>query len=154
MTTTTTIAGYLVDVVTRERLTFQYNPSDITDQKGTNYAALTVPGMSHPRYQYVAGEARKLHFSVVFFKGDVKKQVAWLQALLYPTYQGSQLKGAPHRVLLFFGELYPGIECLVRDVTARYSYLFDQQTLLPQRADVELVLEEYVGHSISSTQVR
>jgi len=150
----TPITGYLVDVVTRERLAFQYNPSEITDQKGTNYATLTVPGMSHPRYQYIAGEARKLHFTVAFFKGDVKRQVAWLQALLYPTYQGSQLKQAPHYVLFFFGELFPGIECVVRDVTARYSYLFDQQSLLPLRADVEIVLEEVVQQSRSAAEVR
>lgn len=77
------VTAYLVDVVTRERLAFQYNPNDIVDSKATTYATLVVPGMSHPRYQYVAGDARKISFTASFYSGDVQQQVAWLQSLLY-----------------------------------------------------------------------
>jgi hypothetical protein len=148
------ITAYLVDTVTRERLAFQYNPSDIVDSKATSYAAIVVPGMSHPRYQYVAGDARKISFTVTLYQGDVRKQVAWLQSLLYPTLDGSQVKTAPHPVLFFFGELYPGLACLVREVRAHYSYLFDPDTLQPRRADVELTLEELVERSVSYREVR
>jgi len=148
------LTAYLVDAITRERLAFQYNPNDIVDSKSTTYATLVVPGMSHPRYQFVAGDARKISFTVVFYQKDVKKQVAWLQSLLYPTHAGSMLKQAPHQVLFFFGELYPGTPCLVREVRAHYSYLFDPATLLPQRADVEVTLEEVVAQSVNASEVR
>ena len=148
------VTAYLVDTVTRERLAFQYNPSDIVDSKATSFASIVVPGMSHPRYQYVAGEARKISFLVSFYQGEVRRQVAWLQSLLYPAHEGTVLKTAPHAVLFFFGELYPGIACLVREVRAHYAYLFDPDTLQPRRADVELTLEELVERSVSFREVR
>ena len=48
------ITAYLVDVDTGDYLDFQYNPNDIVDEKSTAYAAIKIPGMSHPRYQYVS----------------------------------------------------------------------------------------------------
>ena len=69
---------------------------------------IKIPGMSHPRYQYVAGEPRRIAFKVELFKGPVKQKVDWLRSLQYPEHAGTMLKNAPHRVLLIFGDLYPG----------------------------------------------
>ena len=146
--------GYLVDTVTRESLEFQYNPDEITDDKSTDYAAIKVPGMSHPRYQYVAGEARRITFKLAFFKGPVKEKVSWLQSLLYPAHEKTMLKTAPHKVLFFFGDLYAGVPCIVREVRARYFHMFDQTNLLPQHAEVDITLEEIVGKSVSYSEVR
>lgn len=146
--------GYLVDVVTRESLEFQYNPDELSDDKSTDFATIKIPGMSHPRYQYVAGEARKIAFKLVFFKGPVKQNVAWLQSLLYPQHDKTMLKNAPHKVLLFLGDLYPGVLCIVRQVRARYFNMFDSENLLPQHAEVEMTLEEIVQKSVNYTEVR
>ena len=146
--------GYLVDVVTRESLEFQYNPDEISDEKSTDFAAIKIPGMSHPRYQYVAGEARKIAFKLVFFKGPVRESVAWLQSLLYPQHEKTMLKNAPHKVLFFLGDLYPGVLCIVRQVRTRYFHMFDLDNLLPQHAEVEMTLEEIVQKSVSYSEVR
>lgn len=151
------VKGVLVDVVTRERLEFQYNPNDITDQKDTTYGTATIPGMSHPRYQFVAGGARKVGFSVSFYTFDntVKARCDWLRSLLYPERAGSMLKNAPHRILFLFGQLYTGdSQWVMRDVKIHYSTLFDPKTLLPRRADVELLLEEFAEGSINASDVR
>jgi len=146
--------GYIVDVVTRESLEFQYNPDEISDEKSTDFATIKVPGMSHPRYQYVAGEARKISFKVSFFKGPVREKVSWLQSLLYPQHEKTMLRNAPHKVLFFFGDLYPGVMCVVRQVRARYFHIFDRDSLLPQHAEVDLTLEEIVAKSVDYTTVR
>ena len=146
--------GYLVDVVTRKKMSFQYNPDEINDEKSTDFATIKVPGMSHPRYQYVSGEARKISFKLVFFKGPVKKKVAWLQSFLYPQHEKTMLKNAPHKVLFFFGDLYTGTLCIVRQVRVRYFHMFDKDNLLPQHAEVEITLEEIVQKSVSYKQVR
>lgn len=146
--------GYLVDVVTREKMSFQYNPDEITDEKSTDFATIKVPGMSHPRYQYVSGEARKIVFKLVFFKGPVKKKVAWLQSFLYPQHAKTMLKNAPHKVLFFFGDLYTGTLCIVRQVRVRYFHMFDKDNLLPQHAEVEITLEEIVQKSVNYKQVK
>jgi len=146
--------GCLVDVVTRERLTFQYNPDEIIDEKSTDFASIKVPGMSHPRYQYVSGEARRIAFRVTFFKGQVKEKVAWLQSFLYPEHEKTMLRNAPHKALFFFGELYPGVLCIIRQVKVRYFHMFEKDTLLPQHAEVDLILEEIVQKSVSFSEVR
>jgi len=146
--------GYIVDVVTRESLEFQYNPDEISDEKSTDFATIKVPGMSHPRYQYVSGEARRITFKVSFFKGPVKDKVAWLQSLLYPQHEKTMLRNAPHKALFFFGDLYPGTLCVVRQVRTRYFHMFDKDNLLPQHAEVELTLEEIVQRSVDYTEVR
>jgi len=148
------IKGYLVDVETRERLEFQYNPSEIGDGKSVQFADIKIPGISHPRHQYVAGENRRITFKLSFFKGDVKKQVAWLQSLLYPEHSGTALKSAPHRVVFIFEELYPGIVCIVRNVKARYFNLFDQNSLAPQRAEVDITLDEWTETSVDYQSIR
>ncbi len=150
----TAIKGYLIDADGGGELEFQFNPSEIVDEKPTNFAAVRVPGMSHPRYQYVSGEARKIVFQLKFFKGDVRDKVAWLQSLLYPEHAGTTLDAAPHRVILVFGELFPGVLCILRQAKVRFHGLFEPETLLPQQADVDLVLEEYVDTSVSCTEVR
>jgi hypothetical protein len=146
--------GYLVDAVTRESLEFQYNPDEIADEKGADFATIKVPGMSHPRYQYVASEARRITFKLTFFKGEVKKKVAWLQSLLYPSHDKTMLKTAPHKVLFFFDDLYTGMPCIVRQVRVRYFHMFDQTNLLPQHAEVDITLEEIVNKSVDYSEVR
>jgi len=148
------IKGYLVDADTGDRLEFQYNPNKFSDEKSTSFAAIKIPGMSHPRYQYVAGEPRRIVFKVELFKDSVKQKVDWLRSLQYPEHAGSMLKNAPHRVVLIFGDLYPGVTCVVRMVKARYFGLFDQTNLAPQRAEVDITLEEVVDQSVNWSEVR
>lgn len=144
----------LVDVETGEYLEFQDNPSEISEEKSTAYAAIKIPGISHPRYQFVAGEPRTIRLKIQFFKGPVQKNVDWLRSLLYPEHTGSMMKNAPHRVLLVFGDLYSELVCIVKQVKVRYHKIFDRASLEPQVADVELVLEEVVDGSASMQEVR
>jgi hypothetical protein len=148
------LKGILVDIETRERLEFQYNPNEIGDDKLTKYVDIAIPGISHPRHQYISGGGRRITFKLSFFKGDVKKQVAWLQSLLYPEHSGTTLKSPPHRIIFIFGDLYPEIVCIVRNVKTRYFSLFDQQSLAPQQAEVNVVLDEWLDESVNYQTIR
>ncbi len=148
------LKAYLVDVETRERLEFQFNPSEINDGKTVRYAEIAIPGISHPRHQYVAGGNRRITFTLFFFKGDVKRKVAWLQSLMYPEHSGTTLKSPPHRVIFIFGELYPEIVCIVRNVKARYFNLYDSESLTPQQAEVDVVLDEWTDESQNYQSIR
>lgn len=149
-----TVTGYLIDADGEGTLEFQYNPSEVVDEKATHFAAIRIPGMSHPRYQYVAGEPRRIVFKLQFFKGPVKERVNWLQSLLYPEHADTMLRHAPHRVLFVFGSLFPNVLCIVREVKARFFGLFEPETLLPEQADVDIVLEEYIAQSVDFSEVR
>ncbi len=154
MMTTKEQSGFLLDVETGERLMFQFNPSEIVDDKSTAYATVRIPGMSHPRYQFVAGEPRKISFQIKLFKGPVAKNVAWLRSLCYPEHAGTMLKNAPHKVMLVYGDLYPGVVGILKQVKARYLGLFDRDSLLPQQAEVDIAFEEVVDRSIDFSEVR
>ena len=84
------ITAHLVDAETGQRLKFQHNPNDIVEEKSTALAAIKIPGLSHPRYQYVAGEPRKISFLLLFFKGAIEESVDWLRSLLYPEHAESR----------------------------------------------------------------
>jgi len=57
-------------------------------------------------------------------------------------------------VLFIFGDLFPGVVCIVPSVKARFFHLFDQSTLAPQRAEVDVTLEEYVEQSKGPNEAR
>lgn len=57
-------------------------------------------------------------------------------------------------MLFLFGDLYPGMLCVVRQVKARYFHMFDRDSLRPQHAEVDVVLEEYVEESVGYREVR
>ena len=59
-------AGALVDSETGERVQFDMNPDSFEDDKGTNFAEVNIPGMSHPRLQFTNGAARSLSFTICF----------------------------------------------------------------------------------------
>ncbi len=148
------LSGFLVDVETRERLEFQYNPSEISDNKSARYTDIAIPGISHPRIQYAAGGNRRITFKLFFFKENVKEKVTWLQSLLYPEHSGTTLKSPPHRVIFIFGELYPNLVCVIRNIRARYFNIFDENNLLPLHAEVDVTLDEYVQESVNYATIR
>ena len=127
---------------------------EITDEKGVNWAAIQIPGMSHPRYQYVSGQARKIALQLKFFKGPVKQKVDWLRSLAYPEHARTMLKNTPHRVVLIFGSLYPSLRCIVMSVKVKYFGLFGRADLLPMQAIVDIALEEQVDESINYAAIR
>jgi len=146
--------GYLVEAETQEIFEFQYNPSTISDEKSSAYATIKIPGMSHPRYQFISGEARKIQFTLKLFGKNVKKNASWLQSLQYPEYENGVLKKTPHPVIFILGDLYPGTTCIVRSVKVIYSKLFDKESLLPLNAEVSITLEESVKDSVNYLEVR
>ncbi len=148
------ITAYLVDVDTGDYLDFQYNPNDIVDEKSTAYAAIKIPGMSHPALPVRRRGAAQDRLQGGCSRGPVKESVDWLRSLLYPEHAGTMLKNAPHRVIFMFGDLYPGVLCVVRQVKARFFHMFDRDNLLPQHAEVDVVLEEYIDQSVDCSEVR
>jgi len=133
----TLLQGRLIDVETRESFHFQYNPSEISDTHPPRWVDLEIPGMSHPRQQFVSGGARTIAFTLHLVRttqdvAEVATQVSWLRSLTYPEYEQGKVKRGPHRVLLDMGGLYLGVECVVRTVNVRYMGFFEADTLYPR----------------------
>ena len=140
--------GSLVDLQTRERLIFQHNPEEITDEQETGWNSIKVQGMSHPRKQWTSGGDRTVRFTLRFYRdsfneNEVSQAINWIQSLQLPEYQGNKLKDSPHRCLFLFGTLY-NMTCIVNKASARYYELFSPATLQPVFADVQVELVQFV----------
>ena len=132
--------GMLIDTINQERLEFPLNPEQITDSKTTSYAAIKVPGLNRPRYQFVTGDVRKIEFKIHLFQGPVMDQVAWLRSRQVPERENARLVAAPHSVLFLFGTMYSGVLCVITSVKADFHSLFSPE-LEPMQCEVSLALE-------------
>ena len=140
--------GALIDIQTRERLEFQFNPETISDEQQTEWTSVRSQGMSHPRKQWAGGGDRVVSFTLRFYRdsfseSEVSQNIAWLQSLMLPEYDGNRLKDAPHRCLFVFGTLY-NLTCILTRAGARYYDLFSPSTLQPVFADIDIELAQFV----------
>ncbi len=127
------------------------NPEEIEDEKGADWARSKVPGMSHPRYQFIAGDPRLLRFKLEMHGGwdpwAVVRTCRWLQSLEYPTRLGTVTRRPPPICMIVYGLQYAGIKVVFSNVKPRYHTLFEGATLYSLRATVEMVAEEWVEES-------
>lgn len=152
----------IVDIEAGEHEQLMLNPEELYDNKDVNIASIQVPGMSHPRLQFVGGGERVIQFTAKLFYAaydpgtdDVMFALRWLQSLVYPEHGGTMLKRAPHKVHIDWGNLLTQTDqtWVVRRVSA-YSYFFDPDTLLPLGVDVDLELVEYIEESVDYSDIR
>jgi hypothetical protein len=142
--------GFFVDTVTQDRLLFQYNPESIKMQRTPKWAEVEIPGMSHPKLQWINGGNKKFTFSLDFFFGDkgvtsVKKNLDWLESLTYPDFGSDYiLERGAHPILFNFGQFYKNVRCAVTGFESNAFYMFDPTSLLPLRAEVNLELTELI----------
>ena len=142
----------LVDCETGGFLQFRFAPSVLNGEKSTTYAQQKVPGRSHPRYQFVTGEARKLTIKADLYGSNVVSELSFIQSLLYPSARNGRAKTCPHAVqLLGYGSMYENVIWRVTSVKDEIK-LFDK-SLNPIQAEVEIAMEEFVERSIISSEV-
>ena len=150
--------GAIIDVVTDDKIPFQYFPPEITRQDSVEYASHRVVGKSSPVYKYISGGDRVVRFALSFSNEntvhDVEKQVSRLRALTYPETDGERVKSPPHPVILSCGDLFRDTAFLLLRINTRYHGLFDVDTNLPFAATVELTLVVHKKVNVDYKQVR
>lgn len=139
--------GFLVDTITGQRLVFQYNVN-ATESGGADYAVQACLGRSTPRHHYKGGKDRSLKLPIVismkeFTRDDVRRNVRFLQSLVYPDYNGDDVSLAPHPVVLVQGRMYSQDLWLVTDYEIEWGEARDPITQLPSEALVTLTLLEH-----------
>jgi len=105
---------------------FQYWPESLSDEWGVEYSTKTIPGGSHPLYQYIGGGERTISFEAVFtsevedngaaknsnipssrYTVDIKAAIARLESFKLPSYpkngENGRVKPPPKLVLTFPG---------------------------------------------------
>ncbi len=142
-TSTTDSKMYFMNRATRGRLEIQFVPSDMSHERGGNWASADIIGRNDPKYQYVSGQTA-FSMTLDFYADEesrtsVMRKVAWLQSLVANNGGG----GAAPRVNLIMGEIFKDEIWIVKSVKAKYDNLSKPNGFLPQQAivDIELCLD-------------
>ena len=96
--------GFLVGYESLEVFDFQLNPTNITDGKAANFAAVVTPAGSQPQFPWVSGDKRTIGFTLRYYfseadQGKVQERCNRLLSLQYPEVERGRTKRAPERVL-------------------------------------------------------
>lgn len=100
---------YVINNVTKKKLTFQFNPTSIPYSREANYSEISSPGMSYPLTQYTGGSARAFSFDVFYYDrgagglatGKIKKARKFLEKLLPPEKNKKSFKKPPTFTLAY-----------------------------------------------------
>lgn len=135
--------GYLRDLVTNERLEWQFNPEDLPVSVGANYADKTPRGASHPRGHYTGSKGRTGSLTLTFIRqttdgADITALRKRLEALPFPSYDaGGRLRRGPNPILLVFGGMR-SLRVRIDDVKLTGGPWFDPETTQPGELRAEI----------------
>jgi len=137
----------LVNIATTEHLEAQFNPTELEEALGANFARLTVPGLSHQRKQFINTEDDKFTFSIFNHcigegpEGQARmlKTRSWLRALVHPRRTGGDRDGSPRTLLIWPGFL--SIVCRLTSLGFKYTQ-FNRMTGAPIAYTASLTMEE------------
>lgn len=152
--------GSLLDLVTNERLPFQFNPEALEVALGADWHTDTPQGASHPARSYRGGKGRTAPIELVFLRttmdaADIVELGRRLEALPFPDYDpDGRLRRGPHPVRLHFGP-WRSLRCTVGEVKLGYGPWFDPETLRPGGIKATIALEEApAAGALSASDVR
>jgi hypothetical protein len=147
--------AYLVDYNTAEKLEFQYNPNEWEDNRSVNYSTITIPGISHPVYQFTAGGERIVKFVLItnaMYKKNAPFEIShWIRARTYPVRSDFVLENAPPRVVF----IWPNAISMLAIITVANRKIIDHfpdGRIKIMTIDVEL--KEVITKSWSFQRVR
>lgn len=123
------------------RIEVQYNPTEITLQKGAQIAEQNIPGLDSPLLQFVRGQTEKLSLELIIDQGSADDD-DYLEKQVQALYQLVKIQSKTHavpRVLVTWSDLkFKG----VAESVQRKFTLFDPEGK-PRRAVVTISFREY-----------
>ena len=136
---------------TRTGLTrkMQFNPTELQESIGAEFARQTVPGLSHQVLQFTNTRNREVKFELFFDdsnypaaergKNPILPMRRWLRSLLHPRRGGGRVTGGSPRVLF----TWPGFisfTCFVIDL--QFTYAQFNLAGEPSQMRVDVTVEE------------
>jgi hypothetical protein len=142
-----TALGYLRDVVTRERLDFQFNPDDLPVEVSAAFASHSPRGATHVRRQYTHTSGRGGKISLVFIRqkvdaGDIEDYRRAIESLPYPDFDtGGRLRRGPHEQIIVFGG-FRSLRVKITGVRLTQGPHFIAETTAPTELRAEITWED------------
>lgn len=130
--------GYIKNLKTNIIKSFMYNPTSFSTSRTVSFGELTSPGISYPKFQYIAGQVRTISIQI-FLNGEpssVVDYVGYYEGLL-PSEKSGDVYNAPPVILFAFGSFIK--KCLVESVNTEYMSFTD--TLQPKTVIITLSMK-------------
>jgi hypothetical protein len=151
----------LVNMVTADSIDAQYNPEELEEAIGVNYARLQVPGLSHTRKHFINTDDVKFTFELASHcldSGDtglarmqaIRADRRFLYALTHPWRADGINRGGPPRVLFIWPKLL-SLTCVVTSLTFRYTMFNRDGAPVAWRS--KLALEEIRDQFVSMEDI-
>ena len=137
----------LVNMTTGDARTAQFNPEQLQESIGVNYAKLQVPGLSHTRKHFINTDDVKFDFELWYHAvgGSAEDLAAiledrkFLYALTHPWRADGINRGGPPRVL-FIWPTFISLTCVVTGLSFTYTQF--SKTGAPVAWKCKVTLEE------------
>jgi nucleoid-associated protein YgaU len=149
----------VTNTVTGERVSVQFNPEEYTLKRDINYAQATVPGLSAPLLQFVAGNVQTLDMELLLDTyeahegpganealGDVREQVRKVTRLM----DIDPSTHAPPVVLFTWGSL--SFTCVL--ASASQKFIMFRGDGVPVRARVQVTFNEFRNGDLEAKEVK
>ncbi len=144
-----------------DKIPCQFNPTEMTLEKASQFAEINIPGLTSPLQQFVRGEAEMLSLELFFDTSDKgtgakAESVTKLTDLVYSLSRIEPTGHAPPLVTFFWGDHFPGSDLPTRQagqkrrsftgivVNVRQNFTFWSRSGVPLRAKVNLSIREYL----------
>lgn len=154
-----------------ETIDFQYNPSELSFQKGVQIAEIAIPGLDTPLLQFVRGQNETLTLDLFFDTtdetgvGGTPVSVLTRSDRVYQLVKIDPSTHAPPICRFEWNKEFPGsglsdalagqkrtsFQCLVETVRHKYTQFSDQG--VPQRATLNVTLREYKALDVQLKQL-
>ncbi len=122
--------GAIIDMNTAEIKKYQYNPEGFSVSKSMNYAAITIPGLDRPIYQFVSGGEDVIDLKLFLNalnhpRGGqgILSEYTWFKDRTQVTRSGNMLKVPPPKVLW----VWPNIgsaKCIMSSCNIEWTAFF------------------------------
>jgi nucleoid-associated protein YgaU len=150
------VKGYLARKDdTSVRVTFLFNPKELTVEKSNQFAEVDIPGLSSPIFQFVRGNARSVTMDLFFdtyedgtdVRSYTDKITGWDAGSMLSNLPGAA-KGlmdidsdlhAPPICLFIWGAFV--FQCIIERVSKRFTMFLPEG--IPVRATLSVTLKEY-----------
>lgn len=119
--------GWIKNNDSGEKMSFQFNPTDLAYSRGASYVDISAPGMAYPDTQFVKGNVRNFAVPLFFYDnpntGVIKKYIEFFEGFLTPE---SNTEGftVPPTMTFCFG--YFIRKCVLEDLSILIELMDDE----------------------------
>jgi len=149
--------GWLENLVTKEKVSFEFNPTEYSLTKAVNYSSKDAKGANTPTLSFGGGQPAQLTLKLFFDTSDTGEDVRkaytdklWKLALVHKDKKDAKTqKGEPPHCRFHWGS-GTWFEAVVTNITQTFVMFLEDGT--PTRSNVDLTLKQVKDDAVFNRQ--